>query len=120
MHLKKMLKRFRDNYIIRQVENIKFPEFPDEVPIRVRADFYGKVQNVGFRYEVYLLARRLELTGWVENASTGEVMAEFQGSRQKILFLIDFMKSLIRARVDKVETLEIDVITSEDRFLIIK
>ena len=45
---------------------------------RLRIDFRGAVQGVGFRPFLYRLARELELTGWVRNGPSG-VTCEVEG-----------------------------------------
>ena len=42
--------------------------------------FSGRVQQVGFRYTAYYIARDLRLTGWVDNLPDGRVEMEVQGS----------------------------------------
>lgn len=116
----KILKKARDSYIIKQVEKIELPEFKESRLIREYVVFTGKVQNVGFRREVYLLAVKLGLTGWVMNNEQGNVEAEIQGEELRIRFLINFMSSLKRAKVEKVENIIIDVITAEAGFEIIR
>ncbi len=52
--------------------------------MRKRIVFTGRVQGVGFRYRATQLARRLDLSGWVENESNGSVLMEVQGSDEAI------------------------------------
>lgn len=47
--------------------------------MRVRARFIGRVQGVGFRARVRIIAQRHLVTGWVKNLSDGSVLAEIQG-----------------------------------------
>ena len=48
--------------------------------IRWHILFEGEVQFVGFRYTARLLARKLDLSGWVRNLPDGRVEVEAQGS----------------------------------------
>ncbi|MBQ9991783.1 MAG: acylphosphatase [Lachnospiraceae bacterium] len=77
---------------------------------RYRVLFSGRVQKVGFRLEVCELAVRLGLTGFCKNLENGDVLAEFQGTEEKINFLISFMESLKRIRITNkvMEKLEVD------------
>ena len=62
--------------------------------------FYGKVQFVGFRYTARLLARELELSGWVSNLPDGSVLMEAQGETARLRKLLIRQKSQIgRAHV---------------------
>ncbi len=70
--------------------------------------------------EVSLIAKKLGLTGWVKNTPQGEVEAEIQGEKDKIDFLVQFMKSLKRIKIVQVKEQVIDVIHREDEFIIIK
>lgn len=113
-------KKLRDDYIINQVNNIKLPDFETSPMVRKRIIFSGRVQNVGFRFEVCLLAKRLKLTGWVKNRRDKSVEAEIQGENAKIIFLIKFMESLKRASVRNVEIDQIATIDNEIEFTTIR
>lgn len=102
MSMMHYLKSIRDGYVIKQVKNIELPAFQSSPTIRERIKFSGRVQKVGFRLEIYELAKRLELSGWVQNTKDKNVEAELQGQQEKIEFLIRFMESLKRASVRKV------------------
>lgn len=52
--------------------------------IRKRIVFYGRVQEVGFRYTAKYLAMNLGLTGWVQNEDDGTVTMEVQGNEELI------------------------------------
>jgi acylphosphatase len=112
------ISEWKDNYVVRQVKKLKLPEFDDSETVRREFIFSGKVQKVGFRLEVFELANRLGLTGWVENLENGDVKAQLQGGRERIDFLVGFMKSLKRARVDEVTTAQLDCVDDEKSFII--
>lgn len=120
MAIIKYLKKIRDNYIINQVNSAEVPNFTSSSFLRKRLIFSGRVQNVGFRFQVYLMAKRLGLTGWVKNREDKSVEAEIQGEEQKINFLIDFMKSLIRISIKSVDMKEIPIIEDDKGFRLIK
>lgn len=42
----------------------------------------GRVQGVGFRFRVSMLAADLKLTGWVRNLDNGMVEMEIQGTEE--------------------------------------
>ncbi len=46
---------------------------------RVRVEYSGRVQGVGFRATCAALARTLPVTGWVQNQHDGNVLLEAQG-----------------------------------------
>lgn len=120
MDIKEKFKMIRNNYVINQVENIVIPHFEASETIRKKFIFTGRVQKVGFRLEVSLIAKKLGLTGWVKNTPQGEVEAEIQGEKDKIDFLINFMKSLKRIKIVKVEEQVMEVIDTEYEFIVIK
>lgn len=112
------LKQLRDSYVTRQVDRTRLPEFDDCPAMRRRVVFSGYVQGVGFRFEVLCLAERLGLTGWVRNLPDGRVESELQGGRDRIEFLVDYMCSLRRASVDRVESTDLPVVPSETDFTV--
>ena len=111
------LKRLRDGYVINQVRRAVLPEFTHGDIVRVRVVFEGRVQKVGFRLEVSELAKRLGLTGFCENLSDGGVRAELQGTMERIEFLISFMRSLKRIRIDTWVMIEIPTADGESEFV---
>lgn len=120
MSLKNYLKKIRDKYVINQVIHIKLPYFEKSPIVRKRILFSGRVQKVGFRLEIYELAKKLNLTGWVKNNTDKKVEAEIQGEDEKINFLINYMKSLKRASVHNVIINEIAILNHEKDFVVIK
>ena len=120
MNIKEKFKAIRNNYVINQVENIALPNFECSNRIRKKFIFIGRVQKVGFRFEVSLLAKKLGLTGWVKNTPQGEVEAEIQGEKDKIDFLVQFMKSLKRIKIVQIKEQIIEIDTLEDEFIVIK
>ncbi|MEN8077518.1 acylphosphatase [Clostridioides difficile] len=120
MNIKEKFKNIRNNYVVNQVENIVLPSFKYSNIIRKKFIFKGRVQKVGFRFEVVLIAKKLGLTGWVKNRPNGEVEAEIQGEKDKIDFLVQFMKSLKRIKIVQIEEQIIDVIRNDNEFTIIK
>ena len=120
MNIKEKFKIIRDNYIINQVERVVLPDFEHSKTIRKNLVFKGRVQKVGFRLEVSLLANKLGLTGWVKNTPKGEVEVEIQGEEDKIDFLIQFMKSLKRIKIVQVREQIMEKVYTEDEFIIIR
>ena len=86
--LVELFKNFRDKYMRSALEKMDFPEFPPDVEKRYQIIFSGIVQGVGFRYEAWLIAQKLGLTGFAENLPNGDVRMEIQGPENKIFHLI--------------------------------
>ena len=112
-------KQIRDDYVIRQVKKAKLPDFEDDYFVRRRVTFHGRVQHVGFRLELEQMAVRLELTGWVKNMENGDVQAEIQGYESRIRFLLKYMKSLKRIKIEKMENKPCSPKQNETEFKII-
>lgn len=51
---------------------------------RIRYNFKGRVQGVGFRYTAYYAATQFGLTGFVQNLDDGSVLMEVQGPPEAI------------------------------------
>lgn len=120
MRLITYLKNWRDQYVIQQVMRLKLPPFANAPIIRKRIVFSGRVQKVGFRLAIYELAKRLGLTGWVQNLADKSVVAEFQGRDDQITYVIRFLQSLKRASVKNVTITELAVVEDEQEFTVIK
>ncbi|MBQ2824622.1 MAG: acylphosphatase [Oscillospiraceae bacterium] len=111
-----LIRKFKVNYVINQVKRAKLPAFSEGEIKRWHVVFSGKVQNVGFRLETEHLAKRLGLTGKVKNLPDGSVDLEAQGTREKVDFLVNFMKKLKRMRIDSAEITEIPLVENENDF----
>ncbi|MDV4149288.1 acylphosphatase [Clostridium sp. AL.422] len=85
MKLKDLLRGFRHRYIENHAKDIEIPKFERSNIIRRNIVFSGKVQNVGFRLELYLVATKIGLTGWVKNRDDGKVEAEIQGEKEFVV-----------------------------------
>ena len=57
--------------------------------VRIRFQFVGQVQAVGFRWNTNSLAREAGVTGWVRNEPDGSVVAEIQGAPERIEAVVD-------------------------------
>jgi len=108
MNIKKTWNQFVDKYMKSTAEKIDSITFPKDEIKRYRIVFSGLVQGVGFRYETWTIAQKLELTGFVENVSDGTVYAEIQGPENKILYLVDCLQSIPRIHIEKIKMDEIE------------
>ncbi len=101
MPLIDLFKKFRDEYMKSSVEKMNFPEFEPDEERRYRIIFYGTVQGVGFRYEAWMVAQKLKLTGFAKNQPDGTVLVEIQGPNNKLKHFILCMESIRRIYVEK-------------------
>lgn len=114
MSLVKLFTQFWNKYMKSPVEGMDISEFSVDVEKRYQIVFSGVVQGVGFRYETWRMAQKLGLTGFVENLSNGDVQVEIQGPKNKILYLIDYIKSIPRIHIDKMELEEMECKEEKD------
>lgn len=114
MPLVELFKNFRDKYMRSALEKMDFPEFSPDVEKRYQIIFSGIVQGVGFRYEAWLIAQKLGLTGFAENLPNGDVRVEIQGPENKIFHLISCMESIRRIRIDNKKIDEIALIEESE------
>jgi len=105
--MKKSWKNFLDKYMKNTVEQIDTTQFQSDEMRRYDIIFSGIVQGVGFRYEVWTLAQKLQLTGYVENLPNETVHAEIQGPKNKIMYLIECLKQVPRIQIENVEIEEL-------------
>ena len=78
--------------------------------------FTGRVQHVGFRYTAFYLAKRLYVTGWVDNLPDGRVEMEAQGDPLQLQKLVAQLKSQSHIRVDHVDVERIETKPWERKF----
>lgn len=69
-----------------------------ESKVRIRFQFVGSVQAVGFRWTTNNLAREAGATGWVRNEYDGSVTAEIQGTPSQVEHVIDGLDSYYNGR----------------------
>jgi acylphosphatase len=74
----------------------------------------GIVQGVGFRYFVLHHARKLELTGWVQNLYNGDVEILAEGERSRLEIFLDEIK--VGPRSAHIKELRIDWQPFENKF----
>ena len=109
MTWKNSWKKFVDKYMKNTSEQIDTSQFKADEMRRYDIVFSGIVQGVGFRYEVWTIAQKLQLTGYVENLPNGTVHAEMQGPKNRILHLIECMKQIPRIHIDRIEIDELEL-----------
>ena len=117
MSIKQLFKTLRDNYVVRQVARAQIPALPETPLRRYEIRFSGRVQKVGFRLELAQLAQRLSLTGYCRNLPSGDVLAEIQGSEERIQYLLRFMSSLTRIRIRRQTVTPLPLVPDEASFL---
>jgi|SRR5690554_3771605 len=110
------IKRFFLNIYIKR---IAFPKFNEGNIKRYFIDYSGKVQKVGFRDQIRILAEILKITGYIRNISNNRVITEIQGPQEKLDFLVRVINEEKRFRLDEVKLEEI-IPVQENRFVIIK
>lgn len=73
--------------------------------IKFKANIYGQVQGVGFRYTTVHLAKKINVNGIVKNENDGSVYVEAVGEKDTInLFIEELAKGPSpSASVDKIE-----------------
>lgn len=72
--------------------------------LRKRICFYGRVQEVGFRFQAQYAANRNRVTGWVKNEYDGSVTMEIQGTEQQINDAVAEIDSDPYIRIERMET----------------
>ena len=92
----------------------EIPTFLADEKKRYCVIFSGVVQGVGFRYETWTIAKKLGVTGWVENLSNGDVYLEIQGEENKLQYLINCLETNRRFYVRKVKIEEMELVDDKD------
>lgn len=76
---------------------------------RMLLEIIGVVQGVGFRPFVYNLAHKFELTGYIQNSSSG-VRVEIEGQPKALSIFVDQLHRLLpeHARIHNIQTTQLD------------
>lgn len=83
---------------------------------RVKIEFYGRVQAVGFRYKIRCLADMYSVTGWVRNEYDGSVSAELQGLEEDIDKIVHALMNDRYIEIDDIRRKSIPVEEEERSF----
>lgn len=61
---------------------------------KIRAHIFvsGTVQGVFFRHNTQQKANELEITGWIKNLPNGQVEAVFEGEKERVQRLIEWLQ----------------------------
>ena len=81
--------------------------------------FKGRVQGVGFRYQVKALADRIGLTGTVRNLYDQSVEAYLQGEENMIIQFFKGLDKINFARIDDKTIEEMAILEDENDFQIV-
>ena len=92
----------------------EIPTFLADEKKRYCVIFSGVVQGVGFRYETWTIAKKLGVTGWVENLSNGDVYLEIQGEENKLQYLINCLKTNRRFYVQNIKIEEMELVEDKE------
>ena len=81
--------------------------------------FKGRVQGVGFRFQVKMLADRLGVTGTVRNMFDGSVEVSIQGNENQLMNFFKGLENINFAIIDNKNIDEVSVIDGEYDFQIV-
>lgn len=81
--------------------------------------FKGRVQGVGFRFQVKMLADRLGLTGTVRNMYDGSVEVYIQGNENQLMNFFKGLENINFAIIEGKNIDEVSVIDGEYDFQIV-
>ncbi|MBP2015075.1 acylphosphatase [Anaerococcus degeneri] len=81
--------------------------------------FKGRVQGVGFRFQVKMLADRLGVTGTVRNMYDGSVEVYIQGNENQIMSFFKGLENINFAIIDSKNINEVSVIDGDSDFQVV-
>ncbi|WP_296114087.1 acylphosphatase [uncultured Anaerococcus sp.] len=87
--------------------------------IRYHIIFKGRVQGVGFRYQVKILADELKITGTIKNLYDLSVEAYVQGRKSQLDEFFKGLENINFARIENKNIEEVGLVTEENDFQII-
>ncbi len=83
---------------------------------RFQVRYSGRVQGVGFRATTRDAARTAGVTGWVRNEADGTVLAEAQGTEERLTAFFDDLATRMSRNITGVNRNEIGVVEGETGF----
>lgn len=117
MRIKDLLKKAKQGFVMNEVEKMSLPEFQMTDICRKQILFEGLVQQVGFRFEMQMIAAKLGLTGQAINQSDGSVLAEVQGTEEKVDYMISMLHQVKRFRIDHYTVSDLPAVSGENGFI---
>lgn len=81
--------------------------------------FKGRVQGVGFRFQVKMLADRLGVTGTVRNMYDGSVEVYIQGNENQLMSFFKGLENINFAIIDSKNINEVSVIDGDSDFQVV-
>ena len=82
--------------------------------IRYQMQFFGLVQQVGFRFYTQQFAKKNNCTGWVKNCDDGTVLMEIQGDQKQIDQVILSLYAIDHIQIESIKKQEIPIKDEHD------
>ena len=117
MSIRSWIKQIGVDYVMKEIEKVQIPDFEKSDMCRRKIIFKGRVQKVCFRLEMREIANKLNVTGYCKNLEKGVVMAEIQGEKDKVEFLVKHMHSIKRIKIKEEIAENMAVVDGETQFL---
>lgn len=83
---------------------------------RLRVQFTGRVQGVGFRATARSIARRYPITGWVRNEADGSVLLEAQGEAGAVQEFLEAISREMEGLIAGADHCEATILDREEGF----
>ena len=83
---------------------------------RLRVNFIGRVQGVGFRATARSIARSCTVSGWVRNEPDGSVMLEVQGDPAEVRRYIGLLRERMTGLIKSDHAVPVPVETGSSEF----
>ena len=115
-----MIKAIKNLFLKGYILKHKIPLIKEDSLIRLHLVFIGKVQRVGFRDQIRIMAEMMNITGYVRNIGTNKVVSELQGNKEYLDFLVKVIKAEKRFILESVLIDQIGIVNKEMKFVIIK
>ncbi len=88
----------------------------DDTVRRVRVQYSGRVQGVGFRYTTLEIARGLDVSGFVRNLPDGTVELEAQGAPAEVERLLERVAARFGRQIREARRTDAPLVGGDDPF----